>query len=89
MQGDDYQRVDRVTFQIPDLDAMASFSKELSGLLKANHRQQEDFRLDDVGRARAQARDSQGDVYDIIFMLSGILSLVGGGIVNVNIQLAR
>jgi len=33
-------------------------------------------------------RRSQGEVYDIIFMLSGVLALVGGGIVNVNIQMA-
>ena len=31
---------------------------------------------------------SQGDVYNIIFMLSGVLALLGGGMVNVNIQLA-
>ncbi len=86
-EGDRYQRVDRVTFRIPNLDAMATFSKNLSGLLRANHRQQEDFRLDDVG-ARVRKRQSQGDVYDIIFLLSGFLSLIGGGIVNVNIQMA-
>ena len=55
-------------------------------MLKANHRQQEDFRLDDVG-ARVRKEQSQGDVYDIIFLLSGFLSLIGGGIVNV-IQMA-
>jgi len=33
-------------------------------------------------------QQSQGDVYDIIFLLSGFLSLIGGGIVNVNIQMA-
>ena len=32
-----------------------TFSKALSGVLKANHRQQEDFRLDDVGARVAQA----------------------------------
>src|SRR6478672_11904836 len=48
-EGDKYKRLDRVTFRIPNLDAMSKFSKVLSGLLKANHRQQEDFRLDDVG----------------------------------------
>jgi putative ABC transport system permease protein len=85
--GDSYRRLDRVTFRIPKLDVMASFSKVLSGLLKANHRQQEDFRLDDVG-ARVRRGRSQGDVYDIIFLLSGVLSLLGGGIVNVNIQMA-
>ncbi|MEX0880201.1 MAG: ABC transporter permease, partial [Thermoanaerobaculia bacterium] len=86
-EGDQYHRVDRVTFRIRDLDAMAAFSKSLSSLLKSNHRQQEDFRLDDVG-ARVRKEQSQGDVYDIIFMLSGFLSLIGGGIVNVNIQMA-
>ena len=86
-EGDLYQRVDRVTFKIPNLDAMAEFSKNLSAVLKANHRQQEDFRLDDVA-ARVRKEQSQGDVYDIIFMLSGFLSLIGGGIVNVNIQMA-
>jgi len=86
-EGDQYHRVDRVTFRIRKLDAMAKFSKALSGMLKANHRQQEDFRLDDVG-ARVRKQQSQGDVYDIIFLLSGFLSLIGGGIVNVNIQMA-
>ncbi len=86
-EGDQYHRVDRVTFRIRNLDAMAAFSKGLSSLLKSNHRQQEDFRLDDVG-ARVRKEQSQGDVYDIIFMLSGFLSLIGGGIVNVNIQMA-
>ena len=56
-------------------------------MLTANHRQQEDFRLDDVG-ARVRRQQSQGDVYNIIFMLSGVLSLIGGGMVNVNIQMA-
>jgi putative ABC transport system permease protein len=86
-EGDRYGRVERITFRIPKIDAMARFSKGLSSLLKANHRQQEDFRLDDVA-ARVKKEQSQGGAYDIIFMLSGILSLIGGGIVNVNIQMA-
>jgi ABC-type antimicrobial peptide transport system permease subunit len=86
-EGDRYQRVDRVTFRIPDIDAMATFSKGLGSMLKANHRQQDDFRLDDVA-ARVRKEESQGDVYDIIFMLSGVLSLIGGGIINVNVQMA-
>jgi ABC-type antimicrobial peptide transport system permease subunit len=86
-EGDPYRRLDRVTFRIRDLDAMAAFSKQLSSLVKTNHRLQEDFRLDDVA-ARVKREQEQGDVYDIIFLLSGILSLLGGGIVNVNIQLA-
>ncbi len=86
-EGDRYQRVDRVTFRIPKIDAMSAFSKGVSSLLKANHRQQDDFRLDDVA-ARVRKEQSQGDVYDMIFLLSGILSLIGGGIVNVNIQMA-
>jgi ABC-type antimicrobial peptide transport system permease subunit len=87
MQGDQYRRLDRVTFKIPDLHVMEKFTKNLSMMLKANHRQQDDFRLDDVG-ARIRKEQSQGDVYDMIFLLSGILALLGGGIVNVNIQMA-
>src|SRR5215203_1285467 len=87
MEGDDYHRLDRVTFRVPDLAAMADFSKELSSLVTANHRLQDDFRLDDVHK-RLERQMSQGDVYNIVFMLSGILALIGGGMVNVNIQLA-
>lgn len=87
MNGDAYRRVDRVTFRIPDLNAMSGFAQQLGNLVRANHRLQEDFRLDDVA-ARVRRRRSQGDVYNIIFLLSGVLALVGGGIVNVNIQMA-
>jgi ABC-type antimicrobial peptide transport system permease subunit len=87
MNGDAYRRVDRVTFRIPDLGALSAFAKDLQNLVRANHRLQDDFRLDDVA-ARIRRRNSQGSVYDIIFMLSGVLALIGGGIVNVNIQMA-
>ena len=87
MQGDRWQRVDRVVFRIRDLDVMKTFSEGLGALLRGNHRQQEDFRIDDIG-ARVRKRRSQGDVYNMIFMLSGVLSLIGGGMVNVNIQMA-
>ncbi|MEP6802267.1 MAG: ABC transporter permease [Acidobacteriota bacterium] len=86
-EGDMYRRADRVTFRIRDFDAMAMFSKSLGSMLKANHRQQDDFRLDDVA-ARVKKEQSQSDAYNIIFMLSGVLSLIGGGMVNVNIQMA-
>ncbi len=86
-EGDSYQRLDRVTFKMRNVDAIAAFSKGLSDLLKANHRQQEDFRLDDVN-ARMKKRRSQNEAYNIIFWLSGILSILGGGIVNVNVQMA-
>jgi ABC-type antimicrobial peptide transport system permease subunit len=87
MNGDEYHRLDRITFRVPDLKKMADFSKELSSLVTANHRLQRDFRLDDVQK-RLSRQLSQGDVYNIIFMLSGVLALLGGGMVNVNIQLA-
>jgi putative ABC transport system permease protein len=87
MQGDRWQRVDRVAFRIRDLDVMKTFSEGLGALLRGNHRQQEDFRIDDIG-ARVRKRRSQGDVYNMIFILSGVLSLIGGGMVNVNIQMA-
>lgn len=87
MQGDAHQRVDRVVFKVPNLGLMDVFSRGLTSVLKGNHRLQEDFRLDDIA-ARVKKRQSQGEVYNLVFMLSGILSLIGGGMVNVNIQLA-
>ena len=87
MEGDAYDRLDRVTFRIRDMGAMSAFTRDLSSMLRSSHRQQEDFRLDDV-RARIRRMQSQGDVYDLIFMLSGVLALLGGGMVNVNIQMA-
>ncbi len=87
MQGDAYHRVDRVVFKIPNMDVMQDFTKGLTSALKTSHRLQEDFRIDDIA-ARVRKRRSQGEVYNIIFMLAGIVSLVGGGMVNVNIQLA-
>jgi ABC-type antimicrobial peptide transport system permease subunit len=87
MQGDDYHRLDRVTFRVPRIEDVADFSKELSGLVYASHRQQRDYRLDDMAK-RLERQMSQGDVYNLVFMLSGVLALIGGGMVNVNIQLA-
>jgi ABC-type antimicrobial peptide transport system permease subunit len=87
MSGDQYHRLDRITFRVPDLSQMADFSRELSSLVTSNHRLQKDFRLDDVAK-RMKSQLSQGDIYNIIFMLSGVLALIGGGMVNVNIQLA-
>ena len=87
MQGDAHQRVDRVVFKVPNLGLMDLFSKGLTSVLKGNHRLQDDFRLDDIA-ARVKKHQSQGQVYNLVFMLSGILSLIGGGMVNVNIQLA-
>jgi putative ABC transport system permease protein len=87
MQGDSYQRLDRVTFRLPQVSAISAFSRQLDVLLTANHRLQRDFRLDDVA-ARMKKMRSQGDIYNMIFMLSGVLALLGGGMVNVNIQMA-
>ena len=87
MQGDAYHRVDRVVFKIPDIDVMQQFTKGLTSSLMTSHRLQEDFRIDDIA-ARVRKRRSQGEVYNVIFMLAGIVSLIGGGMVNVNIQLA-
>jgi ABC-type antimicrobial peptide transport system permease subunit len=87
MNGDRWNRVERVSFRIRDLSVMKTFSEGLDSLLRGNHRQQGDYRIDDVA-ARVRKQQNQGQVYNLIFMLSGILSLVGGGIVNVNIQMA-
>jgi ABC-type antimicrobial peptide transport system permease subunit len=87
MNGDRWNRVERVSFRIRDLSVMKTFSGGLETLLRGNHRQQGDFRIDDVA-ARVRRQQDQGQIYNLIFMLSGVLSLLGGGIVNVNIQMA-
>ena len=87
LQGDQYQRMDRVTFRVPQMGNLGEFSRSLNSLLRANHRLQNDFRLDDVA-TRVKKQQSQGQVYNLIFVLSGVLALLGGGIVNVNIQMA-
>src|SRR4030095_1847031 len=87
MNGDRWNRVERVSFRIRDLSVMKTFSDGLEPRLRGNHRQQDDFRIDDIA-ARVRKREDQGAVYNLIFMLSGILSLLGGGLVNVNIQMA-
>ena len=86
-QGDQDQRMDRVTFRVPQMGNLGEFSRSLNSLLRANHRLQNDFRLDDVA-TRVKKQQSQGQVYNLIFVLSGVLALLGGGIVNVNIQMA-
>jgi ABC-type antimicrobial peptide transport system permease subunit len=87
MNGDRWNRVERVSFRIRDLSVMKTFSDGLETLLRGNHRQQGDFRIDDVA-ARVRRQQDQGQIYNLIFMLSGVLSLLGGGLVNVNIQMA-
>jgi putative ABC transport system permease protein len=87
MNGDRWNRVERVSFRIRDLSVMKTFGDGLETLLRGNHRLQGDFRIDDVA-ARVRRQQDQGQIYNLIFMLSGVLSLLGGGIVNVNIQMA-
>jgi ABC-type antimicrobial peptide transport system permease subunit len=87
MEGDSYHRLTKITFRVPDLAAMGDFSKQLGALVSSNHRLQDDFRLDDVAK-RLERQMNQGAVYNLIFMFSGVLALIGGGMVNVNIQLA-
>ncbi|HEY0558518.1 MAG TPA: ABC transporter permease, partial [Thermoanaerobaculia bacterium] len=87
MEGDSYHRLTKITFRIPDLTAMSDFSKQLGAVVTSNHRLQDDYRLDDVAK-RLERQMNQGAVYNLIFMFSGVLALIGGGMVNVNIQLA-
>ncbi len=67
---------------------MEKFSKGLDSMLKTESPAAAGLPPRRRRSARAQASGLQGNVYDIIFMLSGVLALIGGGIVNVNIQLA-
>lgn len=87
LQADPHQRVDELSFRLPEPSRMVAFARDLATLLQARHRSQIDFRLDDVG-ARFRRQQRQGRVYDLVFLLSGVLAMLGAGIVNVNIHLA-
>jgi ABC-type antimicrobial peptide transport system permease subunit len=87
LQADPHQRLDVVAFKLPEVSGIQAFSDQLEGMLRTSHRDQNDFRLDDVA-ARARRMESQDRVYELAFLLSGILALLGGGIVNVNVQMA-
>ena len=87
LEADPHLRLDQVSFRVPDPGRIQRFGQDLAALLRASHRGQEDFRLDDVA-ARVRRQERQGAVYDLVFLVSGLLALLGGGIVNVNIQLA-
>lgn len=85
--ADPHRRLDQVAFRVPTVTSIRDFSRDLAALLRRQHRGQKDFRMDDVA-ARMKRQESQGRVYDLVFLLSGVLALAGGGIVNVNIGLA-
>jgi len=87
LQADPHLRLDRITFRVPDTGRIEGFSLNLASWLRASHRFQSDFRLDDVA-ARHRREQRQGAVYDLVFLLTGLLALLGGGLVSVNIQLA-
>jgi len=87
LQADPHLRLDLVTFKLPELSGIQAFSDDLAAMLRTSHRAQSDFRLDDVA-AREKRMSGQGQVYRLVFVLSGLLALLGGGIVNVNIQMA-
>jgi ABC-type antimicrobial peptide transport system permease subunit len=87
LEADPHVRLDRISFRVPDPGRIQRFSQDLAALLRASHRGLEDFRMDDVA-ARVRRQQRQGAVYDLVFLVSGMLALLGGGIVNVNIQLA-
>ena len=59
MNGDRWNRVERVSFRIRDLSVMKTFSDGLETLLRGNHRQQGDFRIDDIA-ARVRKRQEPG-----------------------------
>ena len=59
MNGDRWNRVERVSFRIRDLSVMKTFSDGLETLLRGNHRQQGDYRIDDIA-ARVKKQQNQG-----------------------------
>jgi putative ABC transport system permease protein len=79
-------QVQQLVLRLESLEAQGEAVPALRRLLLARHGA-EDFRIVDR-QERMQRMDQEGRVYDLAFLLCGVISLVVGGIVVANILLA-
>ncbi len=85
-QGAGTSRVDEIALRLAAPEAHHSALPALRNLLLARHGA-EDFQIFD-GKDRVEQMEQQGRIYDITFLVCGLISLLVGGIVAANIMLA-
>ena len=85
--GDEKKRVNYINVMVDKVDNNPKATQEIKKVLFRRHRGVEDFEVyNRVERMRQQ--QSQGRVFDVTFLVTGIVSLLVGGIVIMNIMLA-
>lgn len=84
--GSGTSRVDEIALRLADAEAHKTAIPALRHLLLARHGV-EDFQVFDR-KDRIEQMEQQGRIYDITFLVCGLISLLVGGIVVANIMLA-
>lgn len=84
--GSNAKRVDEIALRLADAEAHKTAVPALRRVLLARHGV-EDFQVFDR-KDRIEQMEQQGKIYDITFLVCGLISLLVGGIVVANIMLA-
>jgi putative ABC transport system permease protein len=85
--GDEMKRVQYINVVVDKVENNLKASQEIKAVLYRRHGAVEDFEVLNRNERLKQAQE-QGRVFDITFLVTGIVSLVVGGIVIMNIMLA-
>ncbi len=85
--GDAEQRVEYINVIVDDVEHNPQVTEAVQALLYRRHGSVTDFEVYNRSE-RMRQNQEQGRVFDITFLVSGIVSLIVGGIVIMNIMLA-
>ncbi|MBP7147956.1 MAG: ABC transporter permease [Acidobacteria bacterium] len=85
--GDAERRVDYINVVIDDVEHNTAAARAIEGVLLRRHALVRDFEIIDRSD-RMRRRSEQNQVFDITFLACGIVSLLVGGIVIMNIMLS-
>jgi putative ABC transport system permease protein len=85
--GDPRRRVEYVNVIVESVEHNEPATREIEALLARRHGGVKDFEVHNRSARMAQAQE-QGRIFDVTFLVTGIVSLAVGGIVIMNIMLA-
>ena len=85
--GDPDKRVSYINVMVDDVKNNRKAAQEITKVLYRRHAGVVDFEVHNR-EERLRQQESQGKVFDVTFMVTGIVSLIVGGIVIMNIMLA-
>ena len=85
--GDAQKRVNYINVMVDKVDNNRKATQEIKKVLYRRHGGVEDFEVYNR-EERLRQQESEGKVFDITFLVTGIVSLIVGGIVIMNIMLA-